>query len=232
MPKKKQQSFSSLVSCFSQITHISFHFKQMTKDKQKTLHAAPNWTWPWLFEALAAPDGTFPSHSEPSHNTALHDPTGARSGSFLTGHISKTGPTCEVFVCVLHRLPGKYFHPPLLHFNNLWDGYWNFNHTHTHTNNIVMYEKLSWNVQWADFHIFPQWRHSPCLETCDQKVSCWKRQSWPQFKDKPYTLLYYKRCVSCSVFGKLTVARWCCLTCSSRFFRHLIKVPVPVITQI
>lgn len=57
---------------------------------------------------------------------------------------------------------------------------------------------------------------------------CWKKR-WIQFKDKPYKLLYYKRCVSCSVFIKLTDSCWCCLTCSSRFLQTalgLIKIPV------
>lgn len=58
---------------------------------------------------------------------------------------------------------------------------------------------------------------------------CWKKQSWIQFKDKPYRLLYYKRCVSSSVFRKLTYSCWCCLTRSSRFLQTalgLIKIPL------
>lgn len=58
---------------------------------------------------------------------------------------------------------------------------------------------------------------------------CWKKQSWIQFKDKPYRLLYYKRRVSCSVFRKLTYSCWCCLTRSSRFLQRalgLIKIPL------
>lgn len=160
------------------------------------------------------PGGTFPSQWHSSTRPESLFP------SYL-GTTSKRGPTCEVFVRVLHWLVGKNFHPPLLHSNNLWDRYWNFNHTQTHRYHHYVWEVIL-KFQWADFQI--------STEVIPLAFKHVIKRRWIQFKDKPHRLFYYKRCVSCSVVRKLTVACWCCLTCSSRFLQTasaLIKMFFP-----
>lgn len=160
---------------------------------------------------------------------ALHGPTRRRLSLFPSylATTSKRGPTCEVFVRVLHWLLGKNFHPPFLHSNNLWDRYWNFNHTQTRTHRDTHVPSLclrgDLEVSMSRFSDF----HTEVIPLAFKHVI---KRCWIQFKDKPYRLFYYKRCVSCSVVRKLTVACWCCLTCSSRFLQTasaLIKVPFP-----